>query len=192
MKTKKKLLIWGSVVNFIVAAFSLYCVIAITNNINGVQDYVIAIIKQSFQEDMVEGFLNLLNTYYIVDVICNLGFGIIYLVYANYSLEKFNRSKRSLLVLTVISVLFGLNLITLILVLFALFGESRRDVKAEEVINNAQVPDDSDKFYVLAEQITILKTKLQNNEITEEQINDYAKQNGKPTLPTNPPKKPKR
>ena len=162
MKTKKKLLIWGSVVNFIVAAFSLYCVIAITNNINGVQDYVIAIIKQSFQEDMVEGFLNLLNTYYIVDVICNLGFGIIYLVYANYSLEKFNRSKRSLLVLTVISVLFGLNLITLILVLFALFGESRRDVKA-------QVPDDSDKFYVLAEQITILKTKLQNNEITEEQ-----------------------
>ncbi len=169
MKTKKKLLIWGSVVNFIVAAFSLYCVIAITNNINGMQDYVIAIIKQSFQEDMVEGFLNLLNTYYIVDVICNLGFGIIYLVYANYSLEKFNRSKRSLLVLTVISVLFGLNLITLILVLFALFGESRRDVKAEEVINNAQVPDDSDKFYVLAEQITILKTKLQNNEITEEQ-----------------------
>ena len=62
MKTKKKLLIWGSVVNFIVAAFSLYCVIAITNNINGVQDYVIAIIKQSFQEDMVEGFLNFIKT----------------------------------------------------------------------------------------------------------------------------------
>ena len=47
---------------------------------------------------------------------------------------------------------------------YAKQNESRRDVKAEEVINNAQVPDDSDKFYVLAEQITILKTKLQNNE----------------------------
>ena len=40
----------------------------------------------------------------------------------------------------------------------------------------------------------IVKAKSYNPEIDNliQQINDYAKQNGKPTLPTNPPKKPKR
>lgn len=169
MARKKKLLIWGSVINFVVAAFSLYCVIALATNLNGMHDYIVEFIKQYYSADMVQGVLNMVNTYFIIDIVCNVGFGIIYIVYSNYSLEKFNKSKRSLMVLTTISVLFGLNLITLVLVLFAIFSDNGRDLEAQAVIDNATAPTDETKFYELAEQITILKNKLANGQITEEQ-----------------------
>lgn len=185
MALKKKLLIWGSVFNFIVAAFSLYCVIALATNLNGLKDYLQEFIKVYYSPDMIGDILNMVNIYFVIDIVCNVGFGIIYIVYSNYTLEKFNRSKRSLMTITIINVLFGLNIITLVLVLFAMFSGNERDLDAQMAIDNAKAPADSDKFYALAEQITVLKNKLANGEITEEQyktelnklISEQAKDN---------------
>lgn len=185
MKLKKKLLIWGGVISILFTAFLLYCFVMLVNNVGGIKDSVMEVLNLYYGAQSGTDMFNFALADFAATMVCNGIFGIICFVFSGYSIEKFTRQKRLLLILTILGVIFGLNFITLILILFAAFNEAARDLQTihinSETVNNVV---DENKFFDVAQKITILKTQLTNGEITEEQykaelnkiISEQAKQ----------------
>ena len=170
MSKKKKLLYWAGIINFVIGAFLIYCVIALAYNIGGVKDVVNEYVTQSYPQEALESILSLVKTYFIVNIVADISFGVVYIIYGNYSLEKFKKSKTSLLILTLINIIIGMSLISLVLVLIAVFNDSNDYyVQPEPVTENTNKVD---SFYNLAEEVGKLKQQLKNNEITEEQYKE--------------------
>jgi hypothetical protein len=177
MRTKKKQLIWAGVLNFALAALLIYTVVAIAFNIDGVADYTIALIESSYGFEVADNMLTTIYIYMIANVVADIAFGIVYIVFAHFSLEKFIKRRTLLLVITFINVVVGTSIITLILVLCAAFSEPKQNVpqtfkdldEQYNNVNNTTTINDSEKFYAVSEKITNLKQRYNSKKITEEE-----------------------
>ena len=177
MRTKKKQLIWAGVLNFALAALLIYTVVAIAFNIDGVADYTIALIESSYGLEVADNMLTTIYIYMIVNVVADITFGIVYVVFAHFSLENFIKRRTLLLVITFINVVVGTSIITLILVLCAAFSEPKQNVpqtfkdldEQYNNVNNTTTINDSEKFYAVSEKITNLKQRYNSKKITEEE-----------------------
>lgn len=170
MKKRKALLLWAGIISFVCAAIFIYSLVAITYNINGILEIVSELVDAMYPE-LTENYLSLIKTYLIVAIIADIIFGVIYIIYSRYSTQRFEKSKTSLTVFTLINILIGMNLVSFVLVLIAQFVSEPLPLP-ENTLQPSEAEIKTDAFFNVTEQISVLKKKLENNEITEEEYKE--------------------
>lgn len=176
---RKNLLLTAGIINIIVAFLCLGGAFFLLKNLQWCQECFYNIWqtmgnKGWFSNIASNTTLNILIIYLFFCFLCNSVFGLVYMSYANYKVEKFYSSKSCLKAVVAINVFTNIILLSVVIAIVALvisFSENEKtelksmanknieSIILNEILNNA-------KYILMSMQIIDLKKTYSKNKIT--------------------------